>query len=160
MRNKPIPMLKPEEIEQFWSMANQSGGPDSCWVWCDRRLPTANYGIFEIVRDSKMYSFAAHRVAYVLYYDKDPGKLDVCHTCDNPPCCNPRHLWLGTRAENHADCVRKGRQGHTGRKYLTDEVVRQIRASKQNNSIVAEIYGVNATAISLIRNRHTYKDVE
>ncbi len=53
----------------------------------------------------------AHRLAWTLTHG-DPGELDVLHTCDNPPCCNPKHLYLGTDADNHRDMHARGRFRH------------------------------------------------
>lgn len=72
----------------------------------------------------------AHRIAYELAYGVSPGKLQVIHSCDNPPCCNPNHLSLGTSQDNHDDMVAKGRQT-SGEKdamhKLTEELVNHIR---------------------------------
>lgn len=87
--------------ERFWPKVDRRG-PDECWPWlAQRQQRRGNYGRF---RDRM-----AHRVAYELHYGVAPGELMVCHTCDNPPCVNPAHLWLGSAAENVEDCIRKGR---------------------------------------------------
>jgi uncharacterized protein (DUF433 family) len=83
--------------ETFWSRV-EKGGVDDCWPWAARRGPQG-YGAFRI--DGK--DRRAHRVAYQLSRGPIPDGLLVRHTCDNPPCCNPNHLLLGTHADNVAD---------------------------------------------------------
>ena len=74
---------------------------------------------------------AAHRVAYRLAHGEIPADRFVCHSCDNPPCCNPDHLFLGSPADNVRDMVSKGR-GARGFKLpqtrLSEEQVREIRS--------------------------------
>jgi hypothetical protein len=53
----------------------------------------------------------SHRIAFTMMFGPVPEGLQVCHVCDNPPCCNPRHLWLGTNSDNQLDAVAKGRKG-------------------------------------------------
>ena len=88
---------RPRE-QRFWEKV-EFGAPDECWLWTaarDRR----GYGMFE--------HHYASRVAYTLTVG-DPGDLDVLHACDNPPCCNPLHLWAGTAQDNIQDAIAKGR---------------------------------------------------
>lgn len=129
-------------------------GPGECWPWA-AATNLGGYGIFQI--NGKPYG--AHRVAYIIKNGDIPEPMCVCHTCDNPPCCNPAHLWLGTMTDNRADCVRKGRQakgdGHWTRLYpdmhprLAGEqcgaavwsaaVVRQVRRLAADHISQAEI---------------------
>lgn len=83
----------------FWAQVHKSG---DCWEWKGKRYPSG-YG-----RHSKFY---AHRVAYELVHGPIPAGMFVCHRCDNPPCCNPAHLFLGTPEDNAKDRERKGRGG-------------------------------------------------
>ena len=92
--------------ERFWEKVDQSGGLFACWPWTANRN-SRGYGDRFRVGDKQ---YRAHRFAYELTHGPIPDGLLVCHSCDNPPCCNPAHLWLGTAADNHADRNRKGRQ--------------------------------------------------
>lgn len=87
----------------FWAYVDR-GGPDVCWVWKGSKLPSG-YG--RVSWQGK--TTYAHRVAHLLAHGAIPAGMCVCHHCDNPPCCNPSHLWLGTQQDNMADRDRKGR---------------------------------------------------
>ena len=93
-----------KQASRFWSKVKR-GAPDECWEWQASRKPKG-YGQLFI----NYHSAHAHRMAYQLTYGAIPDGMFVCHACDNPPCCNPAHLWLGTHRDNSADMVRKGRQ--------------------------------------------------
>lgn len=90
--------------EQFWAKVDRSGGPDACWPWTANRL-AQGYGRFW--SDGK--SCKSHRAAWEFVNGQIPDGMCICHSCDNPPCCNPAHLWLGTNRDNIADRDRKGR---------------------------------------------------
>lgn len=97
-----IPELPTKAIHRFWNKVAITANPNLCWNW----IPFAkSYG--EIRLGQRMYK--AHRVAYFLYYNKQLGDLDILHSCDNPKCCNPAHLSLGTHYDNMQDMKIKGR---------------------------------------------------
>jgi hypothetical protein len=106
----------------------------------------------------------AHIEAYFLTHGPIPDGMQVCHTCDNPPCGEPSHLWLGTAAENQADKVAKGRgarlQGEAhGRASLTEPQVRAIRvrlAAGEAKKVIASDYGVVPSTIYLIAKGKTW----
>lgn len=88
-------------MDRFWSKVNKT---DGCWLWIASRHKKG-YGQFKL--DGKMRK--AHRVAWELTYGPIPPDKNVCHTCDNPPCVRPDHLFLGTNGDNVRDAVKKGR---------------------------------------------------
>jgi len=115
---------------RFWSLVDTSDGPDACWPWTGNRNKYG-YGVISLFLDGKATLTIASRWAYFLIYGVRPGKQWVLHTCDNPPCCNPRHLYLGTPAQNSTDMVRRGRSARGLMKKdtkLSDDAVREIRA--------------------------------
>lgn len=77
---------------------------NGCWEWQGYR-DRNGYGTFS----TKFKMMKAHRFSYEYYNKKIPDNMLVCHTCDNPCCVNPEHLWLGTDCDNHRDMVKKGR---------------------------------------------------
>lgn len=93
--------------ERFWEKVN-IGGKDDCWNW----IATINYKgygeFYSKIRGGKHTH--SHQVAWMLFSEKDiPEGMCVCHVCDNPSCCNPSHLFLGTNQENTDDKMKKGR---------------------------------------------------
>ena len=103
-----------------------------------------------------------HRLALELEGIDTTGHL-VLHSCDNPLCCNPDHLRLGTHQDNMDDKVSRGRQAlgnHNGRAKLTEQDVLDIRAiSGMTQRAIAKRYGVGTTAISMIINRKRWTHI-
>ncbi len=100
----------------------------------------------------------AHRLAWQQTNGSIPEGLLVLHRCDNPPCCNPDHLWLGTHADNQADKKAKGRaqkqNGESnGRAKLTKAQVLSILADPRRQIAIAADYGVSRSSICLIKAR-------
>ena len=104
-----------DQVERFWSYVDRSGGEDACWPW--KLSGVRGYGIFWFEIDGQLKSRLAHKISHFLTTGRwVPSDQDVMHSCDNRPCCNPRHLSEGTRQENVDDMIRKGRaQDYTKR---------------------------------------------
>ncbi len=112
-------LLQAVKPSTFWARVKQ-GSESECWEWQGPRMfpPNMPYGVVNTPRSrGAPWSFRSHRVAWELTHGAitDPA-LCVCHHCDNPPCCNPKHLFLGTQADNTEDMFLKGRE-----KYLSGD---------------------------------------
>ena len=94
----------PETIEERYFNSFNRREDGQCWEWCKNKTENG-YGKFSV----KHKSIGAHRFGYELMFGKIPYGKYVCHLCDNPPCQNPKHWFLGTPKENSQDMVRKGR---------------------------------------------------
>jgi hypothetical protein len=155
--HKPIPELTKASLKRFWSKVNICG-PDECWEWTAAKI--CLYGSFSI--QGSMYY--AHRVSHSIEHGADPGEKKVCHLCDTPFCCNPAHLFLGTQLENIQDMDHKERRRQKGEQHLdaklTEQIVREIRASDKTHKTLAEKYGVAPTTIGNARRCKTWKHVD
>jgi hypothetical protein len=103
-------MTRKHTPADFWPKVDKSGGPNACWPWLGVRMPQTatgsdDYGRFALAGRR----VPAHRFAYEVAVGPIPEGLRVLHSCDNPPCCNPAHLSLGTDLDNMRDKIAKGR---------------------------------------------------
>jgi DNA-directed RNA polymerase subunit RPC12/RpoP len=137
----------------------ERGEQDKCWEWNGRR-DSNGYGRIDI----KGFPRLAHRLMFELINGWSPKA--VCHSCDNPSCCNPSHLWAGTQADNVADMISKGRRNVPIRRgasvntsKLTEQDVLLIVASSESIPHLAKQFSVTVEAIRAIRNGKNWRHV-
>ncbi len=123
---------------------------NGCWIW-EGALLRGGYGGINVSKKSHQ----VHRYMWELVNGEIPKGMLVCHKCDNPPCCNPSHLFLGSHKTNAEDKVSKNRQsrGESNKSKLTLEEVKKIKemleSGVSHRGIAAE-FGVGKTAITYI----------
>lgn len=156
--------LNDQQLSAFWSKVGVSG-INECWPWLGAQKPSG-YGN---VRVNGRY-VSAHRLAWELCNFEPPPGYAVMHICDNPPCCNPSHLVLGTNQANNCDKIIKGRGAGpksplmgecNNNSKLTAADVKKIRAlygEKTQYQLAAE-FGVTQSAVSAIIRRETWRHV-
>jgi hypothetical protein len=146
----------------FWDGVDIRG-PEECWPWAKKAHFRNGYGAFKMA--GKMWK--AHRLAYTLTIGDIPAGMNVCHTCDSPPCCNPMHFFLGDHIANVADRHEKGRTAtkdrHAKRLHppkLTWEQAQVIRgmAGSAPHEQIAQHFGVSRRLVSRIIAGDCWKD--
>jgi|SRR6266496_6515426 len=158
---RPFTLAPPNTLRHFWKYFIV-GRTNECWEWqgmCKKR-----YGA--ICDNTTGFEWRAHRISYYIHYGIDPGSLQVLHECDNPPCVNPAHLFLGTDNDNRQDCISKGRDVRGELHYcakLTNQDIRDIRRlyiqTDLSSRMLAEQFGVSKSAIRNIVIRKTWTHV-
>lgn len=164
----PLTVIIRDEKVRFWAKVNKDGPtvrPElgACWEWTGATT-SAGYG----VHWQRGKNAPAHRASWEFANGQIPTGKEVCHRCDNPPCVNPDHLFLGTHAENMLDCVAKGRGAHgdsrgdgNGRAKLTEEQVREMRSLGTTMRVaeLTERYGVSDSQVRAILRGERWRHV-
>ena len=135
-------------IERFWRHVSRRS-TNECWEWKAFR-DKDGYGKFRLGRSN----VAAHRFSYQVVFGKICGNEQVLHSCNNPPCVNPRHLKIGTHLENMQDRREAGNyatgESHPGYKFSTATVKRVALASGSYKKI-AEHFGMSKSHVRNIK---------
>lgn len=149
---------------RFWSNVQQAS-LDACWLWTGKSMQ-GKYGKFYAKVNGKPKYFSSSRAAFILHnglpLDLDP-KVLVRHSCDNPPCCNPNHLLLGTPKQNSEDMVTRNRnhKGSTHRNSKLNEEqvfeIRRLHSQKTSQAELSRLFGVDSQTIFNIVHRHSWK---
>lgn len=151
--------------ERFFAKVAKPPNPDGCWEWTGNK--PMSYGHFKMMPKC---TIKAHRFSYLFHIGKIPLGMMVCHSCDNPACVNPAHLWLGTHQDNMDDMKAKKRQPggagpageRCGRSVLTERQVLDIRdrsAKGTSYTSLAADYDVSKGCIAAIIQRRTWKHI-
>jgi hypothetical protein len=148
--------------ESFWERVDRSGGPQACWPWRGCRGRDGHGQVRFCGRN-----IGAHRLAWSLANGLDlDGGMVIRHLCDNPTCCNPAHLQIGTHADNVADRVARGRSAkgvRNGRAKLCPMRVERIRAWHRRGlattNELAQLFGVSPKAIRRVVAGEVWKSV-
>ncbi len=164
---RKVKYVRGDAIALFWERVNKDGpipavcpelGP--CWLWTGPKT-VMHYGCIRVRKKTRY----AHVVSWFLATGEWPGALDTLHRCDNPPCVNPSHLFLGTHADNMTDMVVKKRSA-CGERHrlakLTKEQVLEIRAADLANVTPLELaarYGVARRTIYGILSRTIWRHI-
>lgn len=152
--------LTPEQ--RFWARV-QRGGETQCWPW---EGSTGKKGHGEFFVSPEQGRVPAHAYALeIASGQRCPEGLEACHRCDNPPCCNPRHIYYGTRQQNVDDMWARERtpRGSARTQAKLDEAsvlsIRQRFAAGETSTRLAVEYGVSDSLISYIVNGRAWQHV-
>jgi len=165
--SKPVPEMSSSDIVRFCKKI-QAGEASECWPWKAGAFKDG-YGAFRVrVAHGVFRQVIATRIAFKLWTGVDPVGMLVCHTCDNPSCCNPNHLFLGTSTTNERDKIAKKRRPRllgtrSGVAKLTDAsvvTIRSMAAVGLNHKSIAEHFGVDRSTISLAVRGKTWEHVQ
>ena len=158
-------MTKKSYSRIFWSHVDICG-PDDCWLWL---LSTNSRGYGKYHRRGKLR--LAHRIAWELHHKIElrSSKVKIRHSCDNRPCCNPRHLKRGSQKQNIRDMFRRGRRPkdmnvgvNNGRARLDEVKVKAIRILLRSITVYAlsKSLKIPRTTLWSIKNRVTWRHVK
>lgn len=135
-----------DDLEERFRRKVRVGGPDECWEWTAAKL-SWGYGYWSLPKSRKQ--ILAHRHVFGRLVGSIPKGLYVLHKCDNPPCVNPGHLFLGTADDNIRDSIAKGR--YHGLKRNQMDMIREIYASlPTTQKYIGRLYGVVKSRVSQI----------
>ena len=160
--------MNERDIARFWSKVDRRG-PDECWPWTAAARDRKGYGAFGL--DGKIQK--AHRVSFLIEHGRWPEPCGL-HSCDNPPCCNPRHIFEGTKADNNRDMAAKGRCAHGDAHWmrvtgafgersvnarLTNRQALEIYKSAGTQKRIAAQFGVTQATVHFIKSGKQWNEM-
>lgn len=144
--------------DRFWAAVQKSNG---CWSWTGKRRQDG-YGEMQVGKRT----VKAHRLSFELANGAIPTGSEICHTCDNPRCVNPAHLFVGTHTENMRDMANKGRHrpsGVRGERHgaakLSQREVTAIRLDARAQVRIAADYGISQSLVSQIKRGKVWAEL-
>ncbi len=158
MQHRPFDLTE-DVVRRFWAKVAKG---DGCWLWT-ASTNEHGYGQLSVGRRPTK----AHRISWVIAHG-DPGELAVLHHCDNPPCVNPHHLFLGTQADNLSDARAKGKKvcgvgERHGKSVLTEAQVVEIRRIWANRTLsggqLARRFGLSRNCIYAVVTNRSWRHI-
>ncbi len=149
---------------RFWDKVDLRANIELCWVWMGSKT-SQGYGHFKFNGKTEK----AQRVSYHISSKTKLGNLQVLHKCDNPSCCNPNHLFLGTNADNVKDKMKKGRHRYAigSNSYLSKikeadvlEIRRLYKEEHKGSTEISKLYSIKVAAVSHIIHNRTWKHLK
>lgn len=150
----PIPKTIRDRLEANYEPEPNSG----CWIWIGNWKLPHGYGRMVVghMGLGTRRQDLAHRVSYKEFVGPIPSGLHVLHRCDNPPCINPQHLFLGTAADNVTDMLMK-RRVHSKVTWTQVDEIRQAAIAGESQVGIARRYGITQVAVGHIINEKTWR---
>jgi hypothetical protein len=148
------------EYDRWVAKVNKT---DTCWLW--EGTLNRKYGAFRRFINDKWVMYKAHRFAYEYFNGDIPKGLQVCHSCDNPRCVNPNHLWIGTAKENAEDMIKKGRKtigikktGENLNKSIANEIREVFKQGGKKYPEIAKMFNTSTSQVCRVINNQIWKD--
>lgn len=136
-------------VDRFWKKVLIPEDKNDCWIWSAFKTKNGQGTIKSTDNKNRYY---AHRVSYVIHNGCIPIGVCICHKCDNPPCVNPSHLFLGTLQDNFQDMISKNRGNMVKRQKFNKEDVKRILILHRNGCSYSEIGRRFGSATIVISN--------
>ena len=155
-------MIPEKLLESFWKKVKKT---NSCWEWTAVKT-SKGYGHLPYARNWG-FTTLAHRLSYLIHRGDIPEGLLICHTCDNPHCVNPEHLFLGTQVDNMQDCLSKGRVRYithrgesNGRCKISREQALEIKHSLLPRKELMKKFGISRSMVGKIKSGSSWKELQ